>query len=415
MKILLLTPQFPYPPHQGTTLRNFNLIKGLARRHRLRLFSLLAPGDAPAGTPVTDLVEHLVTAEQPRRSMARRLRDLVSTPLPDMALRLWDPRNFDTLLEHCRAHPPDVLQIEAIEMAPYLFGLLAAGVRPPRIVYDAHNAETLLQRRAFLADVRRPRRWVGAVYSAIQTLKLRRYERRLLRSVDAAAAVSEADAAELRSMAPDLPLAIVPNGVDLSAYDPRHPYPNPYGRSGPNLVFTGKMDFRPNVDAALWFADRVLPLLHASNLGPHFWIVGKSPHPRLRRLRNRPDITITGAVPDIQPYLAHADLFVAPLLAGGGTRLKILEAMAMQKPVVSTRLGADGFPVQDGVQLALADTPARFAARCLELLQHPERAAELARRGHAFVTAHYGWEKIIPGLETLYSSNDTLTGASDRR
>ena len=196
----------------------------------------------------------------------------------------------------------------------------------------------------------------------------------------------------------------MPNGVDLSAYDPDAAYPNPYQRAGSNLAFTGKMDFRPNVDGVLWFAERVLPQLHASNLDPHFWIVGRNPHPRLDALRRRPDITITGAVPDIQPYIAHADLYVVPLLAGGGTRLKIMEAMAMAKPIVSTRLGAEGFPVADGEELALADTPADFAARCSQLLLDGDAAAALGRRGRAFAEAHYDWRAIVPRLEELYQA-----------
>ncbi|NOX61405.1 MAG: glycosyltransferase, partial [Chloroflexi bacterium] len=299
--------------------------------------------------------------------------------------------------------PPDVVQVEGIEMAPYLLALQQAGVALPRVVYDAHNAETLLQRRAFLADARRPQRWIPAAYSAVQTIKLSRYERRVLLAVDAVAAVSDADAAELRRLAPDIHLEVVTNGVDLAFYDPDANYPNPYPRSGPNLVFTGKMDFRPNIDAALWFAERVLPQLHATNLNPHFWIVGRDPHPRLDKLRRRPDITITGPVPDTRPYLAHADLYVVPLLAGGGTRLKILESLAMALPLVSTRLGAEGFPLKDGEHLALADSPDEFRRRCETLLRDPQQAREMGLRGRRFVEQHYGWERIAPRMEQLYS------------
>lgn len=131
-------------------------------------------------------------------------------------------------------------------------------------------------------------------------------------------------------------------------------------------------------------------------------IVGRNPHKRLDALRNRLDVTVTGAVPDIQPYIAHADLYVVPLLAGGGTRLKILEAMAMARPIVSTRLGADGFPVTDGEELALADSAEDFAARCASLLRNRAGASEMGERGRAFVEAHYSWERIIPKMEELY-------------
>jgi len=402
MHLLVLTPQFPYPPHQGTTLRNYNLLKGLAERHVIDLFSLLTPGDRPERGPVRELVRHLVTAEQPQRTMGRRLRDLVTSLKPDMALRLWDESAFAALHTHVAAHPPEIIQVEGIEMAPYLLALKAAGAPLPRVIYDAHNAETLLQRRAYQADLRRPSRWLAAAYSAVQTAKLARYERRLLNAIDGVAAVSVADEAVLQRMAPGIRTTVVTNGVDLEAYNPDGLYANLFQHAGANLVFTGKMDFRPNVDGVLWFANQVLPLLRGTELNPHFWIVGRNPHKRLDALRNRLDVTVTGAVPDIQPYIAHTDLYVVPLLAGGGTRLKILEAMAMARPIVSTRLGADGFPVSDGEELALADSAEDFAARCAALLRNPLGASEMGERGRAFVEAHYSWERIIPKMEQIY-------------
>ncbi|MDW8269051.1 MAG: glycosyltransferase [Anaerolineae bacterium] len=400
MHLLLLTPQFPYPPHQGATLRNFHLLRGLAVRHTVDLFSLLAPDDDPTAGPVREWVRLVVTAPQPRRTARQRLRNLLTSPLPDMALRLWNPAAMAVLEDYLSRHRPDLIQVQGLEMAHYALNLFRRIERPP-VVYDAYNVEAILQERAFLADLRRPQRWPAAAYSAVQTLKLRRYEHRFVRMVTALTAVSAVDAALLRALAPDKPLAIVSNGVDMAAYDPDAAYPNPYPSPGPHLVFTGKMDFRPNVDAALWFAEKVLPRLQAAGWQAHFWVVGRSPHPRLERLRGRPDVTLTGAVPDVRPYLAHADLFVAPLLAGGGTRLKLLEAMAMARPIVSTRIGAEGFPVCDGQEMALADTAAEFAARCAQLLSHPDEAAALGRRGRS-LAAHYDWGRIVPALEGLY-------------
>ena len=407
MHLLILTPQFPYPPHQGTTLRNYNLIAGLATRHTIDLFSLLAPGDDPEAGDVRALVRTLVTAPQPERTASDRLRDLFLSSLPDMALRLWSAGAFTRLAEHYAANPPQALQVEGIEMAPYLLALQEAGFDLPIVMYDAHNAETLLQRRAFVADLRRPMRWPAAAYSAIQMLKLGRYERRILVAADGVAAVSEADAGALRRQAPGAIPEVVTNGVDLAIYDPAATYPDPFPNAGPHsaglhLVFTGKMDFRPNIDGVQWFVDRVLPRLRVAHPDLGFWIVGRNPHPRLGAMAGRPGVTITGAVPDVRPYLAHAQLYVVPLLAGGGTRLKILEALAMARPVVSTRLGAEGFPVVDGQHLALADTSEEFAGLCLDLLDKPEKAAAMGLAGRAFVETSYSWERVVPRLEHLY-------------
>lgn len=404
MHLLILTPQLPWPPHQGTTLRNYNLIRHLSQRHPITLFSLLAPGDDPEAGPLHSQVKHLITAPQPSRNRGDRLRDLFLSPLPDMALRLWHPAAGARLHAAVAEHPPELIQVEGIEMAPYLLALAAGGLELPYTLYDAHNAETRLQARALRADLRRPRRWPAAAYSAVQVAKLARYERRLLRAVDGVAAVSEADAEALRGLAPGCIPAVIPNGVDLDDYDPAAIYPDPYpAGQRPIILFTGKMDFRPNVDGALWFAQKVLPRLATDGLEPHFWIVGKNPHTRLDVLRGRPGVTLSGAVPAIQPYIAHADLCVVPLLAGGGTRLKIMEAMAMAKPIVSTAPGADGFPVDDGEQLALtAAEPAAFARRCQELLRDPQAAAAMGQRGRAFVEGSYEWRRIVPRLEHLY-------------
>jgi glycosyltransferase involved in cell wall biosynthesis len=167
-------------------------------------------------------------------------------------------------------------------------------------------------------------------------------------------------------------------------------------------VFTGTMDFRPNVDAVLWFARKVLSRVRAQVPEAHFLVVGQRPHRRLDELRGAPAVALTGWVEDARPYIAQAAVYVAPLRIGGGTRLKLLEAMAMGKPVVATRLGAEGYPVADGRELLLADTPADFAAAVVALLRAPERRVELGRVARAFVEQQYDWRAIVPRVEAVY-------------
>ncbi|MBI1879125.1 MAG: glycosyltransferase, partial [Chloroflexi bacterium] len=204
-------------------------------------------------------------------------------------------------------------------------------------------------------------------------------------------------------VAPDVPITVVPNGVDLAAYanvDEAIPH---------DLLFTGKMDFRPNIDAALWFGNYVLPLILAQRPGATFAIVGQRPHPRLDVLRDLPGVTITGSVEDVRPYLTGAKVYVAPLRVGGGTRLKLLEAMVMGVPIVSTTVGAEGFPVVNGQELILADEPESFAREVLDLLDNPGRRARLAKAGRAFAQANYGWDVLIPQLEKIYHDRRPLT------
>jgi glycosyltransferase involved in cell wall biosynthesis len=167
-------------------------------------------------------------------------------------------------------------------------------------------------------------------------------------------------------------------------------------------VFTGKMDFRPNVDAVLWFVDEVLPLITSRLPDARFYVVGQSPHPRLAPLADHPAVVITGRVPDTRPYIAGGGVYVIPLRIGGGTRLKVLEAMAMGQAIVSTRLGCDGFPFQDGREVRFADAPEAFAETVVRLLQSREQAETLGRAARAYVEANYGWDVIVPRLEALY-------------
>ncbi len=409
MRILLLTPQRPYPPHQGTTLRNFNLVKELAKRHSVSVLTFLEPDQDPDDPgPLADLCEWIEAIPVPQRSTGLRLRQMLTTTRPDMSWRLWSPELDRRLAERLSREQFDVVEIEGIEMAPYLPTIKRAQPRP-LIVYDGHNAEWILQQRAFQADIKNPRRWAAAAYSWVQWHRLRRYEAQLLQQVDHTVAMSAPDKVALRDVAPNAPITVVPNGVDLDAY--LH-YRGPTIKH--DLVFIGKMDFRPNIDAVLWFAREVLPLIQARRPQTTFAVVGQRPHPRLDTLRDDPTITITGYVDEVHPYIAGATVYIIPLRVGGGTRLKVLEAMAMQKPIVSTTVGAEGFPVVNGKELVLADDPAAFAHAVLKLLESPTLRAKLALAGQTFARASYGWDMLVPQLERIYQQSPHRRLTADR-
>jgi len=326
-----------------------------------------------------------------------------------MAWRLASPHFAQALALWLAEEPFDVVQVEGIELARYLWPdrqhPSPTGTHP-LTVFDDHNAEYVLQKRAFLTDIQHPRRWVAALYSLVQWLRLRRFERQVCQRADRLIAVSEADARALIALDPALKPVLVPNGVDLTTYHPNvAPHP---GLSHPALVFTGKMDFRPNVDAVLWFSHEVLPRLWTRIPEAHFYIVGQSPSPRLDPLRGERRITITGHVDDVRPYIAAADVYVVPLRVGGGTRLKVLEAMAMGRALVSTRLGIEGLGASDGSELFVANDAEAFARRVLDLLRDEARRDTLGRAARAFVEQHYGWERIGPLLEAVYARPDDL-------
>ena len=410
MKILFLTPQIPYPPRQGAALRNWGLISGLAHRHDVAILSFVSGMRNDSADGLTDEENRegsadilhqtcrVETVPLPARSLSGRLRDLLITRQPDMALRLASEAYARCLADWLARETFDVVQIGGIEMAPYLDGLEKARPRP-LIVFDNLNCEYLLQKRAFLTDLRAPRRWVGAAYSFVQWQRLRCYEAQVCRRADRVVAVSTKDAAMLEDLVPGMDVSVVPNGIESAAYSVAIEQ-----KESHILVFTGAMDFRPNVDAVLWFARYVLPLIQAEVPDVHLLAVGQRPHRRLEPLRADPAVTLTGWVAETQPYIARAAVCIAPLRIGGGTRLKLLEAMAMGKALVSTRLGAEGYPVEDGRELLLADAPEAFAAAVVALLRDPERRIALGRNARTFVEEQYDWRHIVPRLEAVYVS-----------
>lgn len=399
-RILYLTPQLPYPPQQGTAIRNYNLIVQMAQRHEIHLLSFVDSSSSVQGADtLRKWCASVRSISAPPRSTWQRLRTTATSALPDIAHRLSSVTFLQALDAVLQETPMDILQVEGLEMAPY--GLWSQTIpRAPRLVFDAHNAEYLLQQRIFRADVRQPSRWLGALYSLLQWQRLRRYEAQVCQRAEHVIACSPADAQALARLVPGLQATVVPNGVDTWSYRPGLVTAAPLGEQA--LVFTGKMDFRPNVDAILWFCEQVLPLIRQVASQVHLYVVGKNPHPRLAPLAKQPDVTLTGYVEDVRPYIAAAAVYVVPLLTGGGTRLKVLEAMAMGKAIVSTTLGCEGIPAMSGRDLVVVNSAADWAIQVLALLDNVALREELGHSARAFVEQHFDWQMVTAPLEEVY-------------
>ncbi len=441
-KLLILTPQLPYPPHQGTSLRNFHIIRGLAERHEITLLSFLEAGQ----TAVPEAIEPLLalcavhTIPVPARTTGKRLRQMLTTRLPDMAHRLYSPVFAAELRRLLAENRFDIVQVEGIELARYM-EIIRVVSPGSKVVFDDHNAETELQRRNFLTDLRQPRRWLAAAYSWVQVGRLGRFERWAMAVADGVTAVSETDRKTLQQLTINsrnytatrgdshlptswlrlIPLAemtvtcidtnsqqltikAIPNCIDVEAYRE-----NLAGSEKPvksqqfDLVFSGKMDYRPNVDAVLWFADEVWPGIRAQKPEATFAVVGQKPHARLERLRDVPGITLTGFVESVTPFLAGAGVYIMPFRVGSGTRLKLIEAMAAGKAIVSTPVGAEGFPVRNGRELVLAETAEEMETAVLRLLSHPQERAELGQNARQFAR-RYDWRQVIPAFDELFAA-----------
>jgi glycosyltransferase involved in cell wall biosynthesis len=418
VKILILSPYPPYPPHGGGAMRIYQIIRGLADRHDVTCLSFAPDAMAEQALAPLQRICRVVTVRGPLlRRPARRAWTTLTSPLPDMALRNTAPAYAQALRGLLATERFDLVQAESIEMAGYL---QVAGRRSqvapfddsttcrlqPVTILDQFNTEYMLQRRAFLTDARIPRRWHAAAYSLVQWHKLARYEAQVMRACDAVLAVAEEDRHMLLGLAPDAKIGVVPNGVDTTYFSRAaltHDRAGPLSFGGATLVFSGTLDFRPNVDAVTWFAGEVLPRIRARCQNARLIVVGKRPAPALRRLAAAGLLTLTGEVPDARPYIAGAAVYIVPMRIGGGVRLKLLEALALEAPVVSTAMGAEGVAgLGGGEHCLLADDPASFAAAALHLFDDPALGGRLGTAGRALVSERYDWSVIVPKLEALY-------------
>lgn len=409
MKLLFLTPQLPYPPHQGTTIRNFNIIKHLAPRHEITLLSFGTPEELQNTEPLRALCRRIEIAPYPTRTLAQRALTTLFSPLPDMALRLKSDEMHALVAAVLRDGQFDVVQIEGIEMARYIPDLSLATRHPP-LVFDEHNAEYTLQRTAFESDTRSITRWHAALYSLIQWKKLERYERATCQRADHITACSDTDAnaigallnAQSKIENRESKITTIPNGVDTDHFVPSDEVcAKPLAELA--MVFAGKMDFRPNIDAMLWFCDEILPRIRAEIPLAHIVIVGQKPSLRIAAMRERQGVEITGWVPDTRPYVADAAVYVVPLRMGSGTRLKVLEAMAMGKAIVSTSRGVEGIDLVAGREAVVADRPDVFAREVIALLRDADRRRALGQAARVLAVEKYDWRKIVPKFEQVYA------------
>jgi len=404
MRLLFLTSQFPYPPHGGGALRSFGLIDGLHRAgYTVDLLSFADAGENASNdvmnTPLGALCNRIVTVPAPVRSSRQRLRDLLLTPQADM-LRRFDSAAYRTaLIQMLTSQPYDVVHIVSLEMTSYI-SVIRSHAPQAKIVYDALNAEASLQGLIAQVDRRSPSRLPASVYSSIQARRLATVEAWVCQQADRVLAVSEADAVELRTLAPNARVVVVPNGIFASEYTAQSPRPLDLGPAA--LLFTGTMNYRPNVDAMLWFVETVLDEIHQTVPEARLFVVGNRPHGRLERIRRRAHVEITGFVQNILPFLHSATVYVAPLRMGSGTRLKLLQAMAAGCAVVSTQIGAMGLNVSSGREMMLADDATSFAKATVALLRDPALRERLGKAAQTLVCNEYDWSVIVPRLIATY-------------
>lgn len=402
MKILFVTASLPYPPQQGGALRTYGLLHGLHKAgHELTLLSFSSmPNANLEGTPLATFCQRIETVQSPNRSKSQRLRDLFLSSQPDIAHRLFVNSFAQRLRQLISTNNFDLIQFEGIEVACYLPVVKQMGLSS-KLVYDAFNAEAAMQYAIYQIDRQNPRRWLAAAYSFVQSHRINQFEQKLCTQADLVIAVSPEDAAILQQHVPAKPVRVVANGIFVSDYEKSN---SELDLGNNALVFTGKMDYRPNVDAALWFADHILPGIKQVVSDIHFYIVGQQPHASLEHLRDNPAIVVTGWVESVVPYLKNAQLYVAPLRMGSGTRLKILEAMAAGAAVVATTLAASGMKCSGEMGIVIVDNPKDMTEVIIQLLQDTTQRSQLGSSARRYVREHYDWAVIIPDLLNAYEA-----------
>ncbi|MCK6572032.1 TIGR03087 family PEP-CTERM/XrtA system glycosyltransferase [Myxococcota bacterium] len=407
--LLFLCQRLPFPPNKGEKIRYFHFLRHLATRWDVHLGCFIDdPADWDHVPTVRGHVRDLrAVGLDPRLARALCTRGVLQRA--PLSVTYFGSRKLRAWVEHvCATVRPEVALVGSSSMGQYLLDL-PARLRPPVIVTDFVDVDSE-KWRAYAEKARLP---MKAVYAREQATLLR-YDRRLGALSDAGLFVTPAEVELFARLAPELApkLTAVENGVDAEYFDPAFAAaaPSPHGVA-PTLVFTGHMDYWPNVDAVLHFADDVLPRVRAAVPDVQFCVVGANPVPEVRALAERPGITVTGRVPDVRPYVTHATVCVAPLRIARGLQNKVLEAMACARPVVVSPQALEGIDCTPGRDLLLAGEPTAFASACVELLQAPARAGAMGAAARALVVDRYSWASKMGRLdETIARATDAAAG-----
>ena len=398
MKLLVLSSWCPYPTDNGSRLRFYNLIRQLARRgHQIKLMALAQEDSdlaaAQAGlSPLCALGVELFPARFFRPGTARALLGFFS-PRPRHLLDTHQEDAARAIARECRAGGYDVVLALELGVAHYV----------PRDTPAPCLLEEL-EVSGFVKAVREAGSARARLRRALTLAKLRSHVTALARQYALWTVVSEAEAQAVRELvgpaAP--PIHVLPNGVDLegNAFDPAAPY-DPEG-----LVYNGALSFSANLDAVRWFAEAILPMIQRERPGVCLRVTGRNAHAAAGRpaARQSEGIELTGYLDDVRPAVRGAAACVVPLRQGGGTRLKILEAMALGTPVVATTRGIEGIAATDGENVLIADAPADFAAATRRLMDDPSLRARIGAAGRRLAESRYGWDALGGELETLLRS-----------
>ena len=389
MKLLWVYSDFLHPTNRGGQIRTLETLKCLHRRHEVHYAGLWNPKFPEGPARATEYASYVYPVLQTvtEKTSPAFLIQLAKGLVTDIPVAVFRHRNdemramVDRLL---REHSFDHVVCDFLSSAPHFSDL-------SRAVLFQHNVEAMIWKR----HVEHAGSSLRRNYFRRQARLMLEYERQVCRSVKNIIAVSDADAKKMRELYGVQHLAAVPTGVDLGYFQPTEA-----AQPVTDLVFVGSMDWMPNIDGAVWFVNEVLPLIKRKVPGCSLAIVGRTPGREVTELAERePGIRITGTVADVRPWLWESKVSIVPLRIGGGTRLKIYEAMAARTPVVSTAVGAEGLDITPGENILIADEPEAFAEACVRLLNDGNERRRLADAAWQHVETKHSWEAAAVEFE----------------
>lgn len=395
MKILWLKTELLHPVDKGGRIRTYQMLKELRKEHEITYLTLDDGNAAPDARDLSNeycsnliTVPHSVAPKFNPRFYAEIAGNLFSE-LPYFIAKYHSPAMRQTIEEVLAENAHDILVCDFLHPAINL----PDEINIPTLLFQ-HNVEAMIWKRHYQVANNFGKR----AYLRSQWHRAVAFEKQACSRFDAVVAVSKDDAEVFRNDYGHGRVFDIGTGVDTDYFTPV----NGDRTTKPNIVFTGSMDWLPNSDAVQWFIKEIFPLIKQEVPEATFTVVGRDPFPDLLELAKRdPAIRVTGRVDDVRPYMREAAVFVVPIRIGGGTRLKIFEAMAMGLPVVSTTVGAEGLPVTDGNEIVLRDSPDTFSRSVISLLQDRLMASKTAETACRVVRDKFGWSSIAKQFEDI--------------
>lgn len=408
MKVLFLSQIVPYPPHGGVLQRGYNLIREITQSAEVHLLAFVHPDELPDSQAVAEgrtVLEQMCRSVEfftlwPKRSRAHRLAALGVAGLsrrPFSVIAHRSTRFRQRVNALLASSTFDVVHVDTLALAPYTHYF-----RIPSVLTH-HNIESVLMRRRSEAE----RSALARAYLRREARKLAACETAVAGRFDVNVVVSDTDGEVLRALCPRARVAVVPNGVDTAYFSPG------LEPEEASVIYVGGMNMFANRDAVMHFATRIWPAVLAQLPAARFIAVGQDPPSELLAMaESDPRVVATGRVPDIRPLVRGAGVFVVPLRVGGGTRLKVLDAMAMGKAIVSTSIGCEGIGLHPGVHALIEDDPQAFAAATVSLLRDCERRKQLGRAARQLVERSYAWPIVGRHLLDAYRTAIRTAGRS---